>query len=136
MSRLILFNKPYGVLSQFKPEGRYQGLKEFIPVAGVYAAGRLDGDSEGLLILTDDGALQHRIADPASKLSKTYWAQVEGIADENALTPLRNGVNLRDFTTLPAQVKIIERAAGPVAARPAHTRAQGHSHQLAGIGHP
>lgn len=112
MSRLILFNKPYGVLSQFKPEGRYQGLKEFIPVAGVYAAGRLDGDSEGLLILTDDGALQHRTADPASKLSKTYWAQVEGIADENALTKLRNGVNLRDFTTLPAQVKLMDEPPG------------------------
>jgi 23S rRNA pseudouridine2457 synthase len=112
VSRLILFNKPFGVLSQFKPEGRYRGLKDFIPIADVYAAGRLDGDSEGLLILTDDGALQHRIADPASKLSKTYWAQVEGIADDTALTCLRNGVNLRDFTTLPAQVKLMDEPPG------------------------
>ena len=112
MSRLILFNKPYGVLSQFIAEGRYRGLKEFIPVADVYAAGRLDGDSEGLLILTDDGALQHRIANPDSKLSKTYWAQVEGIADESALTALRNGVNLRDFTTLPAKVKTMDEPPG------------------------
>ena len=112
MSRLILFNKPYGVLSQFMPEGRYQGLKDYIPVADVYAAGRLDGDSEGLLILTDDGALQQRIANPASKLSKTYWAQVEGMADEVALTRLRKGVNLRDFTTLPATVNIIDEPPG------------------------
>lgn len=112
MSRLILFNKPFGVLSQFMPEGRYQGLKDFIPVADVYAAGRLDGDSEGLLILTDDGALQQRIANPASKLSKTYWAQVEGIADEAALTQLRNGVSLRDFTTLPAKVRLMDEPPG------------------------
>ena len=112
VSRLILFNKPYGVLSQFMPDGRYRGLKDFIPVAGVYAAGRLDGDSEGLLILTDDGALQHRIAHPGSKLSKTYWAQVEGIAHEAALTKLRNGINLRDFTTLPASVRLMDEPPG------------------------
>ncbi|HYP66864.1 MAG TPA: pseudouridine synthase [Thiobacillaceae bacterium] len=112
MSRLILFNKPYGVLSQFMPQGRYQGLKDFIPVADVYAAGRLDGDSEGLLILTDDGALQHRITHPGSELSKTYWAQVEGTADETALTQLRNGVTLRDFTTLPAKARIMHEPPG------------------------
>lgn len=112
MSRLILFNKPYGVLSQFIAEGRYKGLKEFIPVADVYAAGRLDGDSEGLLILTDDGALQQRIANPNTGLSKTYWAQVEGIADETALTALRNGVTLRDFTTLPAKIRAMDEPLG------------------------
>jgi 23S rRNA pseudouridine2457 synthase len=73
---LIRFNKPYGVLSQFTPEGRWKGLQEFIAQPGVYAAGRLDADSEGLLLLTDDGALQTRIADPRHKLEKTYWVQV------------------------------------------------------------
>ena len=72
--RLIRFNKPYGVLSQFTPEGRWQGLKAFIDVPGVHAAGRLDADSEGLLLLTGDGALQARIADPRHKMEKTYWA--------------------------------------------------------------
>lgn len=108
MSRLILFNKPYGVLSQFTPEGRWRGLKDFIPVPDVYAAGRLDADSEGLLILTDDGALQKRIADPQHKLSKIYWAQVEGIPDETALSQLRKGVDLGDFVTRPAKARMIE----------------------------
>lgn len=108
MSRLILFNKPYGVLSQFTPEGRWRGLKDFIPVPDVYAAGRLDADSEGLLILTDDGALQKRIADPQHKLSKIYWVQVEGIPDEAALAQLRKGVDLGDFVTRPAKTRMIE----------------------------
>ena len=95
MARLILFNKPYGVLSQFTPEGRWQGLRDHLAVPGVYAAGRLDADSEGLLILTDDGALQSRIADPRHKLPKTYWAQVEGIPDEAALAALRQGGRTR-----------------------------------------
>jgi hypothetical protein len=103
VSRLILFNKPYGVLSQFTPEGRWQGLRDHIPLPGVYAAGRLDADSEGLLILTDDGALQSRIADPKHKLPKTYWAQVEGAPDDAALEPLRQGVDLGDFITRPAK---------------------------------
>ena len=107
VSRLILFNKPYGVLSQFTPEGRWQGLREHLALPGVYAAGRLDADSEGLLILTDDGVLQSRIADPKHKLPKTYWAQVEGTPDEAALEPLRLGVDLGDFVTLPAQVRCI-----------------------------
>jgi len=93
---LILFNKPYGVLSQFTPEGRWQGLRDHLSVPGVYAAGRLDADSEGLLILTDDGPLQSRIADPRHKLPKTYWAQVEGTPDDAALEPLRHGVDLGD----------------------------------------
>ncbi|NWG39576.1 MAG: rRNA large subunit pseudouridine synthase E [Hydrogenophilaceae bacterium] len=111
MSRLILFNKPYGVLSQFTPEGRWQGLKDFIPVPGIYAAGRLDADSEGLLILTDDGALQKRIADPQHKLPKVYWAQVEGIPDEAALSQLRKGVDLGDFVTRPARVRTLKEPA-------------------------
>ncbi|MHB1092015.1 pseudouridine synthase [Thiobacillus sp.] len=112
MSRLILFNKPYGVLSQFTPEGRWQGLQGYLALPGVYAAGRLDADSEGLLILTDDGALQSRIADPRHKLPKTYWAQVEGTPDDTALEPLRQGVNLGDFITRPAQVRLIGEPAG------------------------
>ena len=111
MSRLILFNKPYGVLSQFTPEGRWQGLRDHLDLPGVYAAGRLDADSEGLLILTDDGALQSRIADPRHKLPKTYWAQVEGAPDEAALEPLRHGVDLGDFVTRPAQVRVIDEPA-------------------------
>lgn len=112
MSRLILFNKPYGVLSQFTPEGRWQGLRDHLDLPGVYAAGRLDADSEGLLILTDDGVLQSRIADPRHKLPKTYWAQVEGAPDDSALEPLRDGIDLGDFVTRPAQVRIIVEPAG------------------------
>jgi 23S rRNA pseudouridine2457 synthase len=112
MSRIILFNKPNGVLSQFTPEQGHQGLAEFIPLPGFYAAGRLDADSEGLLILTDDGALQHRLAHPRHKQAKTYWAQVEGVPDEAALAALRAGVDLGDFTTLPAQARLIETPPG------------------------
>ena len=112
MAKIILFNKPYGVLSQFTPEGRWQGLKDYIPVPDVYAAGRLDADSEGLLILTDDGALQRRIADPAHKLPKTYWVQVEGMPDQDALAQLRRGVDLGDFVTHPAKAKLMHEPAG------------------------
>lgn len=112
MAKIILFNKPYGVLSQFTPEGRWQGLKDYIPVPDVYAAGRLDADSEGLLILTDDGALQRRIADPAHKLPKTYWVQVEGIPDQDALAHLRKGVDLGDFVTHAAKAKLMHEPAG------------------------
>jgi len=112
VARLILFNKPYGVLSQFTPEGRWQGLRDHLSVPGVYAAGRLDADSEGLLILTDDGTLQSRIADPRHKLPKTYWAQVEGEPDDAALEPLRQGVDLGDFATRPAQVRLMEEPTG------------------------
>jgi 23S rRNA pseudouridine2457 synthase len=105
---LIRFNKPYGVLSQFTPEGRWRGLKDFITLPGVYVAGRLDADSEGLLLLTDDGQLQARIADPRFKMEKTYLAQVEGIADDAALQALSNGVMLNDGMTLPARARAVE----------------------------
>jgi len=105
---LIRFNKPYGVLSQFTPEGKWRGLKDFIALPGVYVAGRLDADSEGLLLLTDDGQLQARIADPRFKMEKTYLAQVEGIADEAALQTLSNGVMLNDGMTLPARARAVE----------------------------
>jgi 23S rRNA pseudouridine2457 synthase len=104
MSRLILLNKPYGVICQFRPDGRHSTLKDYVPVPGVHPAGRLDTDSEGLVILTDDGRLNHRITDPRHKLPKTYWVQVEGIPDERALEKLRQGVDLGDFVTLPAEV--------------------------------
>ena len=107
MSTIVVFNKPYGVLSQFTPEGRWRALDEFIPVKGVYVAGRLDADSEGLLILTDDGKLQARIADPRHKLEKTYWAQVEGIPAETDLERLRRGIELADFTARPAKARVI-----------------------------
>ena len=112
MSTLILFNKPYGVLSQFTPEGKWRALGEFVPVKDVYVAGRLDADSEGLLILTDDGKLQAKIADPKHKLEKTYWAQVEGIPDEAALDRMRAGIRLSDFTAQPAKVRLIAEPAG------------------------
>lgn len=112
MSKIVLFNKPYGVLSQFTPEGKWRALDAFIPVKGVYVAGRLDADSEGLLILTDDGKLQARIADPKHKLEKTYWAQVEGLPEEAALDRLRAGIALSDFTAQPAKVRVIDEPAG------------------------
>lgn len=108
MARIVLLNKPYGFLSQFTPEGRWQGLKELLPVPGVYVAGRLDADSEGLLILTDDGQLQARIAEPKHKLPKTYWVQVEGVPTDEALAQLRRGVRYADFTTLPCGVRRID----------------------------
>jgi 23S rRNA pseudouridine2457 synthase len=107
MARLVLFNKPYGVLSQFTPEDGHAGLKDYIDIPGVYAAGRLDVDSEGLLILTDDGALQHRLADPRHKLPKTYWAQVEGAPTDSDLEPLRQPLNLGDFITRPARARLL-----------------------------
>lgn len=107
-ARLIRFNKPYGVLSQFTPEGRWRGLKDFIALPGVYVAGRLDADSEGLLLLTDDGPLQARISDPRHKMEKTYWVQVEGIPGDDALAALRAGVALNDGPTLPARARRLE----------------------------
>jgi len=112
MARIVVFNKPYGVLSQFTPEGRWQGLKDYLDIPGVYTAGRLDGDSEGLLLLTDDGALQARIADPRYKLEKTYWVQVEGEPTEEALAALRRGVQLKDGLTRPAQARLMEEPPG------------------------
>ncbi len=108
MSRLILFNKPYGVLTQFTdPSGR-PTLANFIKVPHFYAAGRLDSDSEGLVLLTDDGSLQARIAHPRYKLPKVYWAQVEGIPEEADLEPLRRGIDLGDFITQPAKINLID----------------------------
>jgi 23S rRNA pseudouridine2457 synthase len=112
MSRILLLNKPYGYLSQFTPEGRWKGLAELLAVPGVYVAGRLDADSEGLLILTDDGKLQARIAEPKHKLPKTYWVQVEGEPTDEALEQLRRGVRYADFTTLPCGVRRIDAPAG------------------------
>lgn len=105
MRQVILFNKPYGVVCQFSPDGKHPTLKDYIPIAGVYAAGRLDTDSEGLLILTDDGRLQHQLAHPMHKLPKTYWVQVEGEVTDSALRNLAQGVDLADFITQPARAE-------------------------------
>jgi 23S rRNA pseudouridine2457 synthase len=107
MPKVVLFNKPYGVICQFSPSAGKKTLKDFVPITGVYPAGRLDTDSEGLLILTDDGALQNAVSHPARKWTKTYWVQVENIPDEAALMRLRNGVDLGDFVSAPAIVNQI-----------------------------
>ena len=111
MGRILLFNKPFGVICQFSRDGMHPTLANYIPVPDFYPAGRLDTDSEGLLVLTDDGKLQHRITDPKHKLPKTYWVQVEGVPDENALEKLRCGVKLSDFTTQPAEVCLMDEPA-------------------------
>lgn len=112
MSRIILFNKPYGVLPQFTDKGTEGSprptLSQFVDVPGVYPAGRLDMDSEGLMLLTDDGRLQARVSDPKYKLPKTYLVQVEGEVTEAALANLRRGVNLKDGVTLPCEAERID----------------------------
>ena len=104
MTRIILFSKPFDVLSQFTDKKGRRTLRDFIDVEGVYVAGRLDRDSEGLLMLTDSTALRHKITHPDHKVSKTYWAQVEGVPGEADLQPLRDGVELKDGLTRPAKV--------------------------------
>jgi 23S rRNA pseudouridine2457 synthase len=108
---LIAFNKPFGVICKFSPEPGKRTLAEFIDVPNVYPAGRLDTDSEGLLLLTDNGTLQSRIADPSHKIAKVYWAQVEGAPTEAALDTLRAGVQLNDFAAKPAGARLIDEPA-------------------------
>lgn len=105
---LILFNKPFNVLCQFTDKEQRKNLSDFIPLKNVYSAGRLDYDSEGLVLLTDDGNLQHKISNPKNKLPKTYWVQVEGIPDETELDRLREGILLKDGITQPARTNLIE----------------------------
>lgn len=110
MNDLIALNKPYGVICQFSVHEKHATLKDYVDVPDFYPAGRLDTDSEGLLLLTNNGRLQAQIAEPKHKLEKTYWAQVEGVADEAKLDMLRKGVDLGDFRTRPAKVRVLAAA--------------------------
>ena len=112
MAKLVLFNKPFGVLSQFTDSSGRKTLADYITIKNVYAAGRLDKDSEGLLLLTDDGRLQNKIAHPREKLAKHYWVQVEGKVSDLAIHQLQEGVNLKDGTTAPAKVDLIDEPLG------------------------
>ena len=108
MTKLILFNKPFGVICQFSPDDKHPSLAEYIPIKKVYAAGRLDHDSEGLLLLTDDGRLQNKISHPKNKMQKTYWVQVDNEVTEQAIQQLMQGVELKDGLTKPAIAKRID----------------------------
>lgn len=108
MSRILLLNKPFGVLSQFTGEPGQRTLAEWVTEKNVYAAGRLDADSEGLLLLTDDGQLQHRLADPRHKQAKVYLAQVEGVVEDAALARLRGPLDLGDFVTQPCRADVCD----------------------------
>lgn len=112
MTRVVLLNKPFGVLTQFRPVPGRTTLADLVPLPDIYPAGRLDADSEGLLILTDDGALQARISDPRHKWEKTYWVQVEGVPDRPALEALARGVDLGDFRTAPCRAGPVGEPAG------------------------
>lgn len=112
MPRVLLLNKPYGVICQFSPDGGHPTLKAFVDVPGVYPAGRLDTDSEGLLVLTDDGPLQAAISDPRHKLEKGYWVQVEGMPTQAALEAFRRGLELPGGVTRPAAVRAIHEPPG------------------------
>ena len=112
MARVILVNKPFGVLCQFTAGAGHPCLKDLVPVPGVYPAGRLDRDSEGLVVLTDDGPLQARLSDPRHKQPKVYWAQVDGVVTGGALAKLRGGLDLGDFQCLPCRVDVINAPEG------------------------
>ena len=112
MPRLILLNKPYAVLCQFTREAGRTCLADYVDVPAVYPAGRLDADSEGLVVLTDDGRLQQRISHPRHKLAKTYWVQVEGVPTDEAIASLRRGLDLADGTTLPCAARCIDEPPG------------------------
>jgi 23S rRNA pseudouridine2457 synthase len=112
MPAVILFNKPYGVLCQFTSTAGRPCLKDYIPVPAVYPAGRLDTDSEGLLVFTGEGSLQARITEPRRKLAKTYWAQVEGVPPPDALQAMRGGLDLGDFVSRPCRARRMDEPAG------------------------
>ena len=112
MSKLILFNKPFGVICQFSPDDKHPCLAEFISIKEVYPAGRLDHDSEGLLLLTDDGTLQNKITHPKNKMAKTYWVQLDNEISNDAIEQLKKGVKLKDGLTRPAVVKRIDEPEG------------------------